>query len=173
MRLRSGERTNRGASAPRKDPPATARGAADFQITDRIVVALALCFGPIVAADERRLVRTAAALPMRTALLSWLFIALGNGSDHATGVLLVGPIAGALCRASGCVYALDPERRVLAERVVLERKDAAGSVIPPGESLAGRVPKMTCLSLCSKRGILPAGGARRSRCFGTERIATG
>lgn len=62
---------------------------------------------------------------LSTALLSWLFIAFGNSSDRATGVLLVGPIAGASCLASACVYALYPERRVLAERVALEREDPA------------------------------------------------
>jgi GPH family glycoside/pentoside/hexuronide:cation symporter len=55
-----------------------------------------------------------------TALLSWLFVTFGNSSDRATGVLLVGPIAGALCLGSACLYALYPERRVLAARLALE-----------------------------------------------------
>jgi GPH family glycoside/pentoside/hexuronide:cation symporter len=54
------------------------------------------------------------------ALLSWLFVTYGNSSERATGVLLVGPIAGAMCLASALVYALYPEQRVLAERLSLE-----------------------------------------------------
>jgi hypothetical protein len=46
--------------------------------------------------------------------------AIGNSSGKATGVLLVGPIAGALCLTSAFVYALYPERRVLAARLALE-----------------------------------------------------
>lgn len=59
---------------------------------------------------------------LATALLSWLFVAFGNSSDRAGGILLVGPIAGALCLASACAYALYPERRVLAERLAAERQ---------------------------------------------------
>jgi GPH family glycoside/pentoside/hexuronide:cation symporter len=59
-----------------------------------------------------------------TALLSWLFVAFGNSSDRATGVLLVGPVAGALCLASAVVYALYPEQEVLRERLALEAPEA-------------------------------------------------
>jgi GPH family glycoside/pentoside/hexuronide:cation symporter len=55
-----------------------------------------------------------------TALLSWLFVTFGNSSARPTGVLLVGPIAGALCLASGIAYAFYPERKVLAARAALE-----------------------------------------------------
>lgn len=62
---------------------------------------------------------------LATALLAWLFIAFGNSSDRALGVVLVGPLAGLLCLASAAVYALYPERRVLSERLALERVDPA------------------------------------------------
>jgi hypothetical protein len=55
-----------------------------------------------------------------TALLSWLFVTFGNSSVRPTGVLLVGPIAGALCLASAVAYAFYPERKVLAARAALE-----------------------------------------------------
>lgn len=88
------------------------------------VVALVLCFGPIVAVDERRLVRNSATLPMRTALATTLrnrpfLVYLGAQILFAFGITMIGPIAGAFCVASALVYTLYPERRVIAERVAL------------------------------------------------------
>lgn len=55
-----------------------------------------------------------------SALLSWLFVSFGNSSARPGGVLLVGPIAGALCLVSACAYALYPEHRVVAAQRALE-----------------------------------------------------
>jgi GPH family glycoside/pentoside/hexuronide:cation symporter len=68
-----------------------------------------------------------------TALLSWLFVTFGNSSERATGVLLVGPIAGALCLASAWVYSRYPERQVLAARLALEAPAATLDDAPPGQ----------------------------------------
>jgi GPH family glycoside/pentoside/hexuronide:cation symporter len=53
------------------------------------------------------------------ALLSWLFVTYGNSSERATGILLVGPVAGALCLLSACLYTLYPEREVRAAQRAL------------------------------------------------------
>jgi GPH family glycoside/pentoside/hexuronide:cation symporter len=61
-----------------------------------------------------------------TAILAFLFARFGNSAAEPLGVLLVGPVAGVLCLASALLYALYPEREVLA---------AAGR--SPAESHAG------------------------------------
>lgn len=48
------------------------------------------------------------------AILSFLFARYGNSADEPLGVLLVGPVAAALCLLSGLLYMLYPEREVLA-----------------------------------------------------------
>jgi GPH family glycoside/pentoside/hexuronide:cation symporter len=48
------------------------------------------------------------------ALLSFLFVELGNSRAEPGGVLLVGPLASAFCLASALVYALYPEDQVLS-----------------------------------------------------------
>lgn len=47
------------------------------------------------------------------AILSFLFARFGNSAEEPLGVLLVGPVAGALCLVSALLYALYPEREVL------------------------------------------------------------
>jgi GPH family glycoside/pentoside/hexuronide:cation symporter len=49
------------------------------------------------------------------AILSFLFARFGNSADEPLGVLLVGPVAGALCLVSALLYLLYPEREVLGE----------------------------------------------------------
>lgn len=69
-----------------------------------------------------------------TALLSWLFVTFGNGSERAGGILLVGPIAGGFCLASACVYALFPEQRVREEQLALAARGGdSRSSHPSGE----------------------------------------
>ena len=48
-------------------------------------------------------------------IMSFLFARYGNSQAEPLGVLLVGPVAGVLCLVSAALYALYPERRVLAE----------------------------------------------------------
>ena len=48
------------------------------------------------------------------AILSFLFARYGNSADEPLGVLLVGPVAGALCLVSAGLYLLYPEEEVLA-----------------------------------------------------------
>ncbi|HKJ25180.1 MAG TPA: MFS transporter [Myxococcota bacterium] len=49
------------------------------------------------------------------AILAFLFQRFGNSADEPLGVLLVGPVAGALCLVSALLYALYPESQVLEE----------------------------------------------------------
>lgn len=48
-------------------------------------------------------------------VLSYLFVEYGNSRDAPLGVVLVGPVAGALCLGAAGLYALYPEKRVLLE----------------------------------------------------------
>jgi len=48
------------------------------------------------------------------AILSFLFARYGNSFEEPLGVLLVGPVAGALCLVSALLYMLYPEQEVLA-----------------------------------------------------------
>lgn len=54
------------------------------------------------------------------ALLSYLFSAYGRSPSEPLGVLLVGPVAGALCLLSALLYSLYPEREVQTSRVLDE-----------------------------------------------------
>jgi len=56
-------------------------------------------------------------------IMSFLFTRYGNSLAEPLGILLVGPVAGALCLVSAGLYALYPERRVLAESRA-EREEA-------------------------------------------------
>jgi len=47
------------------------------------------------------------------AVLSFLFAAYGRSAEEPLGVVLVGPVSGALCLLSALLYALYPERAVL------------------------------------------------------------
>jgi GPH family glycoside/pentoside/hexuronide:cation symporter len=47
-------------------------------------------------------------------IMSFLFTRYGNSQEEPLGILLVGPLAGALCIVSAGLYALYPERQVLA-----------------------------------------------------------
>ena len=49
------------------------------------------------------------------AILAFLFARFGKSPEEPLGVLLVGPVAGALCLVSTLLYARYPERQVLAE----------------------------------------------------------
>jgi len=49
------------------------------------------------------------------ALLSFLFARFGNSPEEPLGVMLVGPVAAGLCALSMGLFALYPERRLLAE----------------------------------------------------------
>ena len=49
------------------------------------------------------------------AILSFLFARYGNSPSEPLGVLLVGPVAGALCLVSALLYMFYPENEVLAE----------------------------------------------------------
>jgi len=49
------------------------------------------------------------------AILAFLFQRFGNSADEPLGVLLVGPVAGALCLVSTLLYLFYPEGRVLEE----------------------------------------------------------
>jgi GPH family glycoside/pentoside/hexuronide:cation symporter len=51
------------------------------------------------------------------AILAYLFQRFGNSADQPLGVLLVGPVAGALCLVSALLYTLYPESRVLEEGI--------------------------------------------------------
>ena len=48
-------------------------------------------------------------------IMSFLFTRYGNSQAEPLGVLLVGPVAGVLCLVSAALYALYPEKRVVAE----------------------------------------------------------
>lgn len=50
-------------------------------------------------------------------IMSYLFIEYGNSREEPLGVLLVGPAAGVLCLVAAALYALYPEREVVATRV--------------------------------------------------------
>jgi GPH family glycoside/pentoside/hexuronide:cation symporter len=47
-------------------------------------------------------------------VMSYLFVAYGNSREEPLGVLLVGPVAGGLCLLAAALYALYPEREVVA-----------------------------------------------------------
>jgi GPH family glycoside/pentoside/hexuronide:cation symporter len=64
------------------------------------------------------------------AVLAFLFARFGNSPDQALGVVLVGPIAGVACLLSAFLYALYPERRILAETLRHEL-DAAPALSRP------------------------------------------
>ena len=58
------------------------------------------------------------------AILAFLFTRFGNSAAEPLGVLLVGPVAGALCVVSALLYRLYPEEEVLAAgRAVRERTE--------------------------------------------------
>jgi len=59
------------------------------------------------------------------AILAFLFQRFGNSAEQPLGVLLVGPVAGALCLVSALLYALYPESRVLEEGLAAHGPDAA------------------------------------------------
>ena len=49
------------------------------------------------------------------ALMSYLLSGFGRSAEEPMGVLLIGPVAGALCFLSAGLYALYPERHIRAE----------------------------------------------------------
>ncbi len=55
------------------------------------------------------------------AILSFLFSAYGRSAEEPLGVLLIGPVGGTICLVAAALYALYPEREVLA---ALEAEEA-------------------------------------------------
>jgi len=59
-------------------------------------------------------------------VMSFLFVQYGNSRSDPEGVLLVGPVAGALCLVAAGLYALYPERQVIREGAVVHQPGATG-----------------------------------------------
>jgi len=82
-----------------------------------------------------------------TALLAFLFSAFGNSAGEPLGVILVGPVAGALCLVSALLYLRYPEREVLSAAVAAQvdrdagpRDGVAGPVAPPDRRRESSAP---------------------------------
>jgi hypothetical protein len=96
-------------------------GNGGYQITDRIVVALAVYFylpppgrGLTPQIPEQVFFGFVTLYGLSLWVFTYLLSRFGRSPEEPLGVLMLGPVAGVACRVAIGLYALYPERRVLA-----------------------------------------------------------